>query len=412
MGAERRGSTRQRLPLYALLIANALSLVGSTLTYVALPWFVLETTGSAGRAGLTGAVLTLPSFVAGVFGGTLVDRFGFKRTIIAADLVSGLGIVAIPLLHSGPGLAFWQLLLFVFIGHLMDVPGVTARRSLLPELAKRSNIRLERVNTAYEASQELAFLLGPPLAGLLIVWIGASNVLWLDAATFAVSALLIAVAIPEVSTMVAVARERYLDGLRAGLRFLRREQLLLAMALSLMVTNFFGNPYFAVVLPVYAKEELNSARALGLMLGAFGGGAFLGMLFYGWIAYRLPRRMLWLSAYSVAAVMYWILLPGPPLPIIVAVLALIGFAGGPIGPLSVTIRHERIPAAMRGRVFSTFSAISMAATPVGIALGGASIDRFGMRWTIVLTAILYQIVGLAMYAVPAFRELNRRRHAE
>src|SRR3954451_21147265 len=78
-----------RLPIVALLTGNAISTVGNMLTAVAIPWFVLKTTGSAGKTGLAGFSAVLPLAIAGVFGGTLVDRLGFKRMSIAADIASG-----------------------------------------------------------------------------------------------------------------------------------------------------------------------------------------------------------------------------------------------------------------------------------------------------------------------------------
>ena len=78
-----------RLPIFALLVANTISLIGSTLTMIALPWFVLQTTGSAAMTGLAGFFVMLPGFVAGIFGGRLVDRLGYKRVSMIADLVSG-----------------------------------------------------------------------------------------------------------------------------------------------------------------------------------------------------------------------------------------------------------------------------------------------------------------------------------
>src|SRR4051794_25410588 len=125
----------KRAPLIALVVATGLSMIGSSLTIVALPWFVLESTGSAGKAGLVGASATLPLFTIGILGGTLIDRLGFKRVAVGADLVSGVAILAIPVLYAGPGLALWQLLALVFLGNALNVPALSARRSLLPELA-------------------------------------------------------------------------------------------------------------------------------------------------------------------------------------------------------------------------------------------------------------------------------------
>ena len=84
--------TSERWPLAALLAGNVVSLIGNALVIVALPWFVLQTTGSAAQAGLVGFARVLPAYIAGVFGGMVVDRFGYKSMAIVSDLVSGLAV--------------------------------------------------------------------------------------------------------------------------------------------------------------------------------------------------------------------------------------------------------------------------------------------------------------------------------
>ena len=109
------GPTR-RIPILALLGANAISETGNVLAFVAIPWFVLQTTGSAAKTGLTGGAFLLAAVVAGVAGGPVIDRMGFKRTSIVADLASAVTVALIPLLYYTIGLAFWQLLALVFLG--------------------------------------------------------------------------------------------------------------------------------------------------------------------------------------------------------------------------------------------------------------------------------------------------------
>jgi MFS family permease len=397
----------RRAPLVALLAANAVSAIGTAMTWVALPWFVLETTGSAAQTGLAGFALLLPGFIAGVFGGAAVDRLGFKRASVIADLMSGTAIALIPFLHQTVGLAFWQLLVLIFLGSLLEVPGFTARRSLLPELADLAGVRLERVNALYEGNQQLAGLLGPPLAGLLVLWLGASNVLWVDAATFLISAIAVAGMVPSMTQTMGQQRGRYLDEVVTGLRFLRRDRLLLALAAGLGVSNFFGSPLIAVVLPVYAQRVLGSVAELGGLLGVMGAGALAGTLLYGMIGHRLPRRAVWLAAFLVFPLTYWVLLIEPSWVVMGTVFAFVGFIGGPINPLAVTVRHERIPAELRGRVFATFSAMAMVAAPLGIVLSGYLIDRAGIETTALALAVGSQLLGLGMLAIPAYRDLNR-----
>src|SRR5215213_846482 len=108
-------SDRNRKPFIALLAADGISQTGNMLTMLAVPWFVLETTGSAAKTGLTAAIGAVAVVVAGVLGGALVDRLGHKRTSIISDLASGLTVALIPLLHLTIGLAFWQLLILMFL---------------------------------------------------------------------------------------------------------------------------------------------------------------------------------------------------------------------------------------------------------------------------------------------------------
>src|SRR5215212_3730785 len=181
-------SRRERLPILALLCANAISLLGNQLTLIAVPWFVLQTTGSATKTGFTGFFSLLPLLNGGVFGGLIVDRLGFRRASILADLGSGLMVALVPLLYHTIGLEYWQLLALVFLRSLVGTPGGTARQGLLPDLVALSGFGRERINVTLQGIGTLPALFGAPLARLLIVALHPSNLLCLDAASFMISA--------------------------------------------------------------------------------------------------------------------------------------------------------------------------------------------------------------------------------
>src|SRR5512146_1870043 len=88
-----------RVPLYSLFVANAISLVGNVFTMIAIPWFVLQTTGSATQTGITGFFTILPVVLAGLLGGVIIDRLGYKLTSMIADLASGITTAIIPILY-------------------------------------------------------------------------------------------------------------------------------------------------------------------------------------------------------------------------------------------------------------------------------------------------------------------------
>lgn len=406
-------TTKRSAPLLALLGANLVSLVGSQLTLVAIPWFVLLTTGSATRTGIVAFCEIVPTILASFFGGVVVDRLGHRRASILADLVSGLTIVLIPLLHSTVGLAFWQLLALVFCGTLFSVSSSTARAALLPDLTALAGQPIERATSAVQAIGRGSRLLGAPLAGLMIAALGATTPLWIDGATFLISAALVALAVPLAGRKVkadtlqeaAPQARRYAAELRDGIGFIRGDRLILAIVLTIMVTNLIEAIAW-VGTPVYANRLYGSAIALGLMTAATGGGSMVSAILYGLWGERLPRRALFLGGFICLALGYWPLVFLPPLPVALVGLALLGFAAGPINPLLGAVQYERVPAALRGRVIGAISAGANLAAPLGVLLGGLLLDRLGLRPVYALVAGSLLVCALAMAFNPVFRELD------
>jgi MFS family permease len=409
VGGEGDDARRRRTPLAALLTANAVSATGNVVTMIAIPWFVLSTTGSATRMGVVAFFTTLPAVIAGFFGGALVDRLGFKPSSVVADLASGLSVAMVPLLHATVGLQFWQLLVLAFTGALLDAPGTTARQALLPDLAALAGVPLERANGLQQSIQRGASLVGAPVAGVVIATFGATTALWLDAATFAVSALLVVLLVPGPA---AERHERagYLQELREGLRFLVREPLVRTIALVVMLTNFVDAPVFALVLPVYARDVLDGARDLGLVLGVFGATALAGALLYGWVGVRLPRRTVFLGCFAVLGAAMWLLALEPGLAGTLLVLGLAGLAAGPINPVIMTAEQERVPEVLRGRVFGATTALAYVAMPVGMLVYGVAVERFGLTATLVGSAVLYVAVLVLMFLSRPLRRFGGPGH--
>lgn len=131
-----------RTPLAATLAANSISTAGTSLTLIGVPWFVLETTGSAGRAGLVAFCATLPIVLAALIGGPFIDRIGRRRVAVASDTVCGLAIAAIPLLHHVGALEFWMLCALMALNGFAHTPGNTARYVLIPDLAEHAGTTL------------------------------------------------------------------------------------------------------------------------------------------------------------------------------------------------------------------------------------------------------------------------------
>ncbi|MCI0395226.1 MAG: MFS transporter [Chloroflexi bacterium] len=392
--------------IYLLFTANTISLIGNQLTLVAIPWFVLETTASAAQTGLTAFFHILPIVIAGFLGGTVVDRLGYKRMSIVADIASGITVAFVPLLFGLGLLPFWMLLVLVFLGALLDAPGSTARAALVPELAEAAKMPLERASSLLQIVERASRLVGAPLAGLLVAVMGAQNVLWLDAATFAISAAMVAFLIPAAQTVTPIIRQRYTSDLAEGLRFLRQDRLLLVIVGAVMITNFLDAAKGSVILPVYARDVYDSAVALGLMFGLSGGGAVLSALVYGIVGHKYSRRWTFVGAFIAVSLPIFILAALPPLPVVLLAQFVSGIAAGPINPVISTVEYERIPPNMRGRVFGTITAGAWMAMPLGVLLGGYAIEWAGLVPTLLVVGGCYLLTTVSLAFHPVLKLMD------
>jgi MFS family permease len=374
----------RQIPFDALILADAVSLTGNAMAQLAVPWFVLETTGSVARTGIVAFFGLLPTVLAALLGGAVVDRLGHRRASLTADAASMVAVGMIPLLHAAGLLGFWLLLSLVFLGAVLDAPGAVARAALLPTLAERAGFRLERANAVHEVIESGAQLAGPVVAGLLIAWVGPGDVLWVNAATFAVSALLVGGLVPAVGPETRGCNEgRYVEDLMQGVRFVFRDPPIRSIFVSAVALNLLISPLFSVVLPVLMAAYGNgNAVGLGSVIGAFGGGSVVGASVFGAVAHRLPRRATFLTGVCAIGAAIGVVALLPPLPVMVGVMLVGGMISGPNGPLVATVLQERTPPALRGRVFGATAAVGFAGAPLGVLAAGYLLEAVGVQATL------------------------------
>jgi MFS family permease len=385
-----------RSPLRALYAANAVSLTGTAMTLLAVPWFVLVTTGSAGRTGVVAACETVPLVLASGLGGPLVDRVGARRAAVLSDVLSAVAVALVPLLSSTVGLAFWQLCLVVGLLGLVRAPGDTARHCLLPGLVERAQVPVERATSTYDGVSRGARMVGAPLAGALIALLGPADVLLVDAGTFVVSAVLVQRWVPTVRTTPLTADVGYARLLREGLQGLRGDRLLLSITTLVMVTNLLDAAFGSVLLPVYAREVLHSSVALGTMPGVFGLGALLGTIAYGTLGPRLPRWPVFTVAFLVVGAPRAGVFAGfPPYEVLLVLQLVCGLAAGSLNPVLTAVSLERVPDALRSRIWGVSSAGAELGMPLGALLAGLGVQHLGLRPVLLVVAGTYLLATLS-----------------
>jgi MFS family permease len=411
--------SRVRLaPMVALLAAHGLSLAGNAITLVVIPLYVLQDTGSVLAAGVAGVFATVPMIVGGALGGVLVDRLGFRRSAITADLASGVTVLAIPVLAATVGLPFWALLTLVFLSGVLDTPGNTAKESLLPDLAEVCGVRLTRATGAASAISRSAMMVGASLAAVSVVWLGPLNSLVLDAVSFAVSAALLWVGVPAriVASAAAAPAEPSVTGFwrefADGVRYLTAEPLIRNLVLMIVITNCFDAAGMLVLKPVYARTVSPDGSLFGVMVACFAFGALSGAGLFGWFGHRLPRRATLVVSFILAGPPPYIAMAlDLPVPALLSVFVLAGLSAGSINPLLDSLLYEKIPRGMRARVLGALTTGVTAGMPLGSLLGGVAVEQAGLLPTLLFVAGVYAVVTLAPLVGRSWRELDARPRA-
>jgi len=360
----------------ALLVAEVVSTTGSQMTWLALPWFVLVTTGSAARMSIVIAAEIAGVALFSLPGGSLLERLGSRRLMLLADSCRAPLLLLVPVLEWSGLLTYPLLLALVFATGAFFGPYFAAQRVIVPELLGEEPEVVGRTNALLQGATRITLLLGPALAGVLISAIGASSVIVIDAATYAFSALTVLLFVPS---MAPVERDESARGLLAGLRYFVRDPLLRAWGSAFIVIDASWTVLFAGI-PVLVFEEYGAhAATAGWIIASFGVGAVLGNT----VAYKVANRfdaMTWVSCLLlVEALPLWVL--AFPVPAVVAGLA-VGTAGvlnGLVNPSMHSILTLRPPAAVRAKVMTATLTLSTAGGPLALIAAAPAFGAVGPR---------------------------------
>ena len=392
---------KKKLPVALHQLSNFSSGLGNSIVMITIPWLILEETGSPAFAGLVAAISALPGLLISPIGGWLVDHIGRRTVSIGADLLSAVAVVAFPIVASTSGLTSSTILIIAVIGAIFDPAGYTARKTLLADVAKASEIKLDRLNGIHEGFMGVSWILGPAIGAALISNVGAVNSFWVAGGLFIFAALTIAFL--RVGNLGKEARdlaekmgEKSDRSLRVGFQILWRDKLLRTLTIAILVIAAVYLPTETLVLPAYFEEQNNPA-GLGIVISALAAGSTIGSVGYGWISARMSRKNLVRATLIGTAVSIIPMALLPPLPLFLLAAFLLGLSWGPFNPLETSLIQQRVPADQQGRVFGVQTAVFYAAPPLGMVLAGLSVESFGVSTTyIVLAAILSVTAILAL----------------
>jgi predicted MFS family arabinose efflux permease len=334
------------------------------------------------------AILGIPS-------GAVVQRLGARTTMLVADCARAPILASIPLLYSAGVLGFELLLAIVALLGCFMPPYFASQRTILPELVGEDETRMSQANSAIEGGTAVAAIIGPALAGALIPFLGAPNVLYLDAATYLVAFLLVLAFVPRRKPVADAVRH----GVLAGLRFLLRDELLGPIAAIVVATGFLGAGLTAG-LPVYAFDQFDGSPWIaGAFYAALGAGALVGSLAAIVLVRKVAPLRLAGSAILAFLVPMWVLPFLPPWPVVLLALFAASFFAPLINGPVFGVLTARTPDVLRAKVMTAVIAVNTLAAPLGFLAAGQILERWGVAPLFTAVTVGMTFAGLAFAAI-------------
>jgi MFS family permease len=370
-----------------LLAAQAVSRVGDSVHYIALVALIFALTGSG--LAVSGAVVfeALPVLLFGALAGAVVDRLPRRRVMIAADV--GRAVLAVLMAQTTSVAAIYALAFGLALGGVFHGP---ASQSLVPAVVPERI--LGRANALTWSSVQSSHVLGAALGGATIALVGASGAFLLNAATFLLSALLL-LRVPEPADAGSTKRTtRLRTEARHGLDFIRGDRFIVQLiAVQLLAVLSVGGT--GALLVVLANRQLGVDEAdFGLLVAAIGVGAVIGPLLFGRLVDRIDSPVLVFIPYLVRGLIDAALAFVTGLWVPITLLLVYGINTSTGGVAYTTLLQRRVPAELRGRVFSAFNVVWQAGRLASLALAGILADVVSVQAVYVIAGVLLVLAGL------------------
>ena len=407
-------AVRREAPALRLAAAEGVSLIGTRVSMIALPFFVLTTTGSPEKTGLVALAEMLPLVLLKVLGGPIIDRVGARRVAITCDWGSLLVVGSIPLLHEAGMLSFPAFLGLVAVAGALRGPGDAAKHAMTPTLAATAGVPMERVTGLSSTVERTASMLGAALAGGLVARDRAGQRADRRRASFGVSALLLAWAIPRRDPAGRLRRGRRPDAVPR------------AAAGGLAVPaqrprpgrhhrdGGADQPHRRRVVggagPGLGASRAAAARPRSARCSRRSRGASaIGSLVRGGYGERLPRYATYLVCFLVTGLPRFVVMAvDTPLWMVLAFCVVAGFASGFLNPILGAVIYERVPDHLIGRVSSLSTACCFALMPLGGLVGGFLVGGLGLTAAMLVCGAAYFVVTMLPALDPRWREIDRR----
>ncbi len=383
---------------------QTISNLGSSVTLFALPLLVYKLTGSALDLGIAGAATFLPYLLFGLILGAWTDRVDRKRMMIGTDIARAVIVASIPLMAALGLLSVWWIYLVAFLHATLKICFDAGEFAAIPSLVNQDD--LVTANGRIQASYSGASIVGPLLAGVLVIRVPLPVLMLIDGFSFLVSAFSLALIRISFNTGEKRAPTSIRADVVEGLRYVLGHPVLRNISMMMALVNFVGTTTYTQLI-LFAKVRLEasdvqasllySAGSLGVVILALAAGQLRKRWSFSTVA--LGALMMEGALTVVFALMHWY---WPAL----ALWTLIGGLGILFNINTSSLRQAIVPNHLLGRVISIASVLAWSAIPLGSLLGG-----FAISWT-KNVALVYGVIGVLYFLIPFTFSFTALGHAE
>lgn len=389
-------SALRRRNFVLLWVGQLVSLSGDWLLVVALPFYVLQLTGSILQMGIMFMAEMLPRVLFGSLAGVFVDRWDRRRTMIVADLLRAGFVLLLLLVHSKDLL--WLIYVVTMVQSIITQFFTPATSAIIPSIVDEQ--ALVGANSLSSLSESVTRFIGPPIGGILFALSGLTGIVLLDSATFLFSACAIVfIAVPKLvnenqkmvgvsSAIAKVGRE-----LVEGLQVIKDESVLL-WTFIVMSILMLGQGVIYVLLVIFIQRVMHGgSEVYGWMITAQGVGSLVGALLVGGVTKFVRPVYLVTCALVIASCSFFVIINVPVLGLVIPLIAFVGLfsVGGMI--VFQTLLQSNVSDKYRGRVFGTLSTVLSLSMLVGMLIASAFGDFLGVVPLLNVVPVLFLLGG-------------------
>jgi MFS transporter, ENTS family, enterobactin (siderophore) exporter len=387
----------QNRDFLTLLIGQGISAFGDAVSFTALPLLVLILTGSGLAMGIVGVLESIPNLLFGMVAGVFSDRWDRRRMMLFADIGRAILTALIPLSVVVGAPTLWVVFLVAAPMSILRSLFLAAYTASLPNLVGRA--QLGRANSILEAIYSFGFILGPGLAGVLVATIGAAETIAIDALSYAASS----VALFFIRRPLTAKRDHppldLVAEMRVGIAYVASHRVLRDAIAFWGLVSVLSAGLVPAVAYFVVEEQGHEASVLGLILSAYGLGAFLGAILTARLRLRRAGRLM-LGGNVVRGLALVVIFAVGSVGAMVGAALVAGIVDSVVLITYITLRAAESTDEVIGRVGGTSRTISLGLQPLGFIAAGLLIDVIGGGVTLAT-------IGLALIATSGLFALSR-----